>query len=32
MLNTSQVSYHMTQRKKGITQHISVMKAGIHRQ
>lgn len=28
-LNTSQVSYYMTQRKKGITQHISAMKAGI---
>ncbi len=28
-LNTSQVSYYMTQRKKGITQHISTMKAGI---
>ncbi len=27
-LNTSQVSYYMTQRKKGITQRISVMKAG----
>ena len=27
--NTSQVSYYMTQRKKGITQHISAMKAGI---
>lgn len=24
--NTSQVSYYMTQRKKGITQHISAMK------
>lgn len=29
MLNTSQVSYYITQRKKGITQHISAMKAGI---
>lgn len=29
MLNTSHVSYYMTLRKKGITQHISVMKAGI---
>ncbi len=28
-LNTSQVSYYMTQRKKGVTQHISAMKAGI---
>eukprot|EP01133_Synstelium_polycarpum_P013638 gene13638-16057_t len=28
-LNTSQVSYYITQRKKGITQHISAMKAGI---
>jgi hypothetical protein len=28
-LNTSQVSYYMTQRKKGATQHISAMKAGI---
>ncbi len=28
-LNTSQVSYYMTQRQKGITQHISAMKAGI---
>ncbi len=28
-LNTSQVSYYITQRKKGVTQHISVMKAGI---
>lgn len=26
-LNTSQVSYYMTQRKKGVTQHISAMKA-----
>lgn len=28
-LNTSQVSYYMTQRKKGVTQHISAMTAGI---
>ena len=28
-LNTHQVSYYMTQRKKGVTQHISAMKAGI---
>lgn len=28
-LNTSQVSYYMTQRKKGVTQHISAMKASI---
>lgn len=28
-LNTSQVRYYMTQRKKGATQHISAMKAGI---
>ncbi|MCV0476728.1 IS21 family transposase, partial [Escherichia coli] len=28
-LNTSQANYYMTQRKNGITQHISVMKAGI---
>ncbi len=28
-LNISQVSYYMIQRKKGITQHISVMNAGI---
>ncbi|MEX8729384.1 IS21 family transposase, partial [Salmonella enterica] len=28
-LNTSQVSYYMTQRKKGVTQHISAMKAGV---
>ncbi len=29
MLNTHQVSYYMTQRKKGVNQHISAMKAGI---
>ena len=29
-LNTHQVSYYMTQRKKGVTQHISAMKAGIY--
>lgn len=28
-LNTSQVSYYMAQRKKGVTQHILAMKAGI---
>ncbi len=28
-LSTSLVSYYMTQRKKGITQHIPAMKAGI---
>ncbi|MFW7461422.1 IS21 family transposase, partial [Escherichia coli] len=28
-LNTSQANYYMTQRKNGITQHISVMKVGI---
>lgn len=28
-LDTHQVSYYMTQRKKGVTQHISAMKAGI---
>ncbi|MEX8626427.1 hypothetical protein AB8D53_26105 [Salmonella enterica] len=28
-LNTSQVSYYMTQRKKGVTHHISAIKAGI---
>lgn len=28
-LNTSQASYYMTQRKKGVTLHISAMKAGI---
>ncbi len=28
-LNTSQVSYYMIQRKKGVTQHISAMKACI---
>ena len=28
-LNTHQVSYYMTQRKNGVTQHISAMKAGI---
>ncbi|ENM8187951.1 IS21 family transposase, partial [Salmonella enterica] len=28
-LNASQVSYYMTQCKKGVTQHISAMKAGI---
>lgn len=27
--NTHEVSYYMTQRKKGVTQHISAMKAGI---
>ncbi|EJI6167696.1 IS21 family transposase, partial [Salmonella enterica] len=28
-LNASQVSYYMTQRKKGVIQHISAIKAGI---
>lgn len=28
-LNTSQVSYYITQRKKGVTQHNPAIKAGI---